>query len=57
MISKAVIKFQFQILLKLYWTAEKVTKIKLVIVLIKSFNKYHHRFNLHILVTILFSHD
>ena len=31
----------------LYWIAEKVTKIKLVI-LIKIFDKYHHLFNLHI---------
>ena len=38
MISKAMIKFrsdfQFQILLKFYWTAEKVTKIKLVMVMV-----------------------
>ena len=32
----------------LYWIAEKVTKIKLVMILIKNFDKYHHLFNLHI---------
>ena len=48
-------KFQFQILLQFYRTAEKVTKIKLVMVIVKSFDKYHHFFNL--LVTILFFHD
>ena len=47
-------KFQFQILLQFYRTAEKVTKIKLVMVMVKSFDKHHHLFNLHILVTILF---
>ena len=61
MISKAMIKFRskfkFQILLQFYRTAEKVTKIKLVMVMVKSFDKYHHLFNLHILDTILFFHD
>ena len=60
MISKVMMqfrsKFQFQILLQFYWTAEKVTKIKLAIVMVKSFDKYHHLFNPHILVTILFFH-
>ena len=60
MISKALIKFrpkfQFQILLQFYWTAEKVTKIKLGMVMVKSFDKYHHLFNPHILDTILFLH-
>ena len=58
MISKAMIKFrykfQFQILLQFYRTAEKVTKIKLVMVMAKSFDNL---FNLHILATILFFHD
>ena len=45
-------KFQFRILF--YRTADKVTKIKLVMVIVKSFDKYHHFFNLYILVTILF---
>ena len=61
MISKAMIKFrskfQFQILLQFYRTAEEVTKIKLVMVMVKGFDKSHHLFNLHILVTILFFHD
>ena len=39
MISKAMInfrsKFQFQILLQFYRTAEKVTKIKIVMVIVK----------------------
>ena len=47
-------KFQFQILLQFYRTAEKVTKIKLVMVIVQIFDKYHHLFNVHILVTILF---
>ena len=45
MITKAMIKFrskfQFQIPLQFYRTAEKVTKIKLVMVMVKSFDKYH----------------
>ena len=44
MISKAMIKFctkfQFQILLQFHWTAEKVTKIKLAMVMVKRFDKY-----------------
>ena len=59
MICKAMIKFrskfQLQILLQFYRTAEKVTKIKLVMV--ESFDKYQHSFNLLFLVTILFFHD
>ena len=58
MICKAMIKFrskfQLQILLQFYRTAEKVTKIKLVMV--ESFDKYQHSFNLHFLVTVLFFH-
>ena len=58
MISKVMIKFwskfQFQILLQFYRTAEKVIKIKLVMIMVKSFGKYYHLLNLHILVTILF---
>ena len=52
-------KFQLQILVQFYKTDEKVTKIKLVMVIIKikSFDKYHHLFNVHILVTILFLYD
>ena len=58
MFSKAMFKFQFQfqIILQFYRTAVKGIKIKLVMVLIKSFDKYHHFCNLHILVTILFFH-
>ena len=48
-------KFQLQILLQFYRTAEKVTKIKLVMV--ESFDKYQHSFNLHFFVTALFFHD
>ena len=47
-------KFQFQILLQFYRTAEKITKIKLVMVIVKSFDKYHHLFNRHISAFILF---
>ena len=50
-------KFQFQIILKFYRIAEKVTKIKFVMVIVKSFDKYHNFFNFHILVTIYFFHD
>ena len=39
-------EFQFKIYLQFYRTAEKVTKIKLVMVMVKSFDKYHHLFNL-----------
>ena len=35
-------KSQFQILLQLYRKTEKVTKIKIVMVMVKSFDKYHH---------------
>ena len=45
-------KFQFHIILQFYKKAEKVTKIKIVMVIVKSFDKYHHLFNLPILVTI-----
>ena len=52
MISKAMIKFwskfHFKILLWFHWTAEKVTKIKLVIVMVKLFDKWRYLFNLHI---------
>ena len=58
-ISKAMVKFrskfQFRIPLQFYRTAEKVTKIKLVMVMVKHFDKCHHLFNLHMLVTIVFS--
>ena len=61
MISKAMIrfrsKFKFQILLQFYRTSEKVTKIKLVMVMVKSFEKYHHLFSRHILAAILFFRD
>ena len=57
MISKAMIKFrsksQFQILLQFYKTAEKVTKVKRVMVIVKSFDKCYDLLDLHILVTIL----
>ena len=46
-------KFQFETLLQFYRTAEKVSKIKLEMVLAESFEECHHLFNLH-LVTILF---
>ena len=46
-------KFQFETLLQFYRTAEKVSKIKLVMVLVESFEECHHLFNLH-LVTISF---
>ena len=61
MISKAVIKFpskfQFQILLQFYWTAEKATKIGLVMVMVEGFDKYHHFFKLHIFLVIFFFYD
>ena len=60
MISKGMVKFQpkfqFQILnfsFKFYKTAEKVSKIKQILT---SFDKYHHLFIFHILLTILFFH-
>ena len=61
MINKAMIeiwsKFQFQILFQFYWTAEKVTEIRLAMVMVECFDKYYHLFNLQILVTFLFFHD
>ena len=55
MISKAMIKFwpkfQIQILLQFYQRAEKTTKTKLVMVMVKSFDKSHCLFTLHIFVT------
>ena len=61
MISKAMnkfqSKFQFKILLQFYKTAEKVAKIKLVMVMVKSCDKYYHLFNLYILITISFFDD
>ena len=35
-------KFQIQIFLQFYWRAEKVIKIKLVRLLVKSFDKFSH---------------
>ena len=61
MISKGMVefqsKFQFQILLHFYRTAERVTKIKFVIVMVESFDKYHHLFIFQNLFTLLFFHD
>ena len=58
MISKLIIrfrsKFQFQIPLQFYKTVLQVINIKLVMAVVKNFEKYHHLFILHILVTILF---
>ena len=55
MISKAMIKFhsKFQVQIPLQFYGQ-LKKLKLVMVMVKSFDKYHHLFNLHILVTILF---
>ena len=52
--TKFEINFHFQIYLQFYWTAEKVTKIKLVMVMVKSFDKYHHLFNNHFVITAFF---
>ena len=61
MISNAMIKsratFQFQFLLNFYRTSEKVIEVKLVILMVKSFEKYRHLFNFHILVTVWLFHD
>ena len=37
-------KFQFQIPSQFYRAAQKVTKIKLVMAIVKHFDKYHHLF-------------
>ena len=50
-------KFQFQILLQFYRTAEKVTEIKLVMVMDKSLTNTTIFSTFHILVSILFFHD
>ena len=61
MISKVMIKFrskfQFQILWQFYWTAEKVTKIKLVMVMVKSLTNTTIFSTLTFLATLLFFHD
>ena len=49
-------KFQFQIPLQFYRIFEKVETFQLIVI-VKSFGKYHHLSNLPILVTILFFHD
>ena len=41
--------FNFSVFFTLLQDSWKVTKIELVIVMIKSFDKYHYLFNLHIL--------
>ena len=38
-------KFQFQIPLQFYRAAEKAIKIKLVMVIVKCFDKYHNLFS------------
>ena len=48
---------QIQIFLQFYLKAEKGTKIKFVIVIVKSSPKSHHLLNLRIFVTILFFLD
>ena len=50
-------KFQIQIFSQFYRTAEKVSKAKLVMVIVKSLGKYDHLLNLHMLVIILLFHD
>ena len=41
-------KFWIQILLQFYWRAKKVTKIKLAMIMVKSFDKSQLLFTLHI---------
>ena len=41
----------------LYNFTGQLKKLKHVMVMVKSFDKYHHLFNLYILVTTLFFHD
>ena len=55
--TKFLSKFQFQINLQFYSKVEEITKIKLLMVIVKRFDKYHHLFNIYILITILFFHD
>ena len=50
-ITKFRSKFQFQIPLG------QLKKLKLVMVMVKGFDKYHHLFNLPISITILFFYD
>ena len=51
MISKVMIKFQTQCQIPLQFYRQ-LKKLKPLMVIVKSFNKYHHLFNLPILVTI-----
>ena len=58
MISKVMINFDLDFSFKLLYSFPgQLKKLKLVMVMVKSFDKYHHLFNLPILVTTLFFHN
>ena len=58
MIVKVMIKFDLNFSFKfLYNFTGQLKKLKLAVVMVKSFDKYHRLFNLLILVTVLFFHD
>ena len=58
MISKPSLNFDLNFSFKfLYNFIGQLKTLKLVMVMVKSFDKYHHLFNFPILVTILFFHD
>ena len=58
MISKFMINLDLNFSFKfLYSFSGQLKKLKLVMIMLKNFDKYHHLFNLPILVSILFFHD
>ena len=58
MISRAMIRFDLNFSFKfLYNYTGEFKKLELVMLMIKSFDKYHHLFNVLILVTILSFYD
>ena len=58
MISKVMINLDLNFSFKfLYSFSGQLKKLKRVMVMLKNFDKYHHLFNLPILVTILPFHD
>ena len=53
---KPWLNFDLRYSFKFFHKSSKFTKNKFVMVMVKRFDKYHHLFNFHILVTILFFH-
>ena len=56
MISKVMIKFRSKFQFQIPLQFQTVEEVKIVMVMVKGFDKYHQLFNLPIFVTIFF-HD